>query len=190
MELKTLHNLAPNGSGLSVAKGVHTLQYRTAVESDGIIFYTDTLYREIIIDDGTIDKPIFTIRTIINKEDFDITNTKSPLVIRGLSQYVPYSLEIATYYPGDTSSLTTIIEIAGNSYSQELSKGVVTTINIIPAINGSSSVKIYAGSSDIREIPVIIEKNSLNLEELGESAGLEFNFTAEGRNNSSTNKDQ
>ena len=190
LELKTLHNLAPDGSGLSVAKGIHTLQYRTSVESDGITFYTDTLYREIIIDDGTIDKPVFTIRTVINKENFDITKTKDPLVIKGLSQYVPYSLEIATYYPGDAASLTTTIEIAGNSYKQELSKGIVTTINIIPAINGSSSVKIYAENSDVREIPVIIEKNSLNLEELGESAGLEFNFTAEGRNNHSTNKDQ
>ena len=190
LELKTLHNLAPDGSGLSVAKGIHTLQYRTSVESDGIVFYTDTLYREIIIDDGTIDKPVFTTKTIISKEDFDVTQTKEPLIIKGLSQYVPYSLEIATYYPGDAASITTIIEIAGNRYSQELPKSTVTAINIIPAINGSSSVKIYAEGSDIREIPVIIEKNSLNLEELGESAGLEFNFTADGRNNSSTNKDQ
>ena len=190
LELKTLHNLAPDGSGLSVAKGIHTLQYRTSVESDGIVFYTDTLYREIIIDDGTIDKPVFTTKTIISKTDFDVTKTKEPLIIKGLSQYVPYSLEIATYYPGDAASITTIIEIAGNRYSQELPKSTVTAINIIPAINGSSNIKIYSEGSDIREIPVIIEKNSLNLEELGESAGLEFNFTADGRNNSSTNKDQ
>ena len=190
LELKTLHNLAPDGSGLSVAKGIHTLQYRTSVESDGIVFYTDTLYREIIIDDGTIDKPVFTTKTIISKTDFDVTKTKEPLIIKGLSQYVPYSLEIATYYPGDAASITTIIEIAGNRYSQELPKSTVTAINIIPAINGSSNIKIYTEGSDIREIPVIIEKNSLNLEELGESAGLEFNFTADGRNNSSTNKDQ
>lgn len=190
LELKTLNNLVPNGSGLSVAKGVHTLQYRTSVESNEITFYTDTLYREIIIDDGTIDKPVFTVRTTINKEDFDTAETKKPLTIKGLSQYVPYSLEIATYYPGDAASLTTTIEAAGNIYRQELPKSTVTAINIIPAINGPSSVKIYAESSDVREIPVIIEKNSLNLEELGKSAGLEFNFTAEGRTNHSTNKDQ
>ena len=107
-----------------------------------------------------------------------------------MSQYVPYSFTLATYYPGDAASLATTITIDGMSttYSQALENSKTVTLEIIPSINGDTTLTINGGGSN-RVIPVSIEKNALGLSELTEEDGLVMSFSAEGRTNTSTNKD-
>ena len=189
INLNSLSNLVADGERIpSVANGRHSLQFRTYVESNGVKFYTDTLYRDVIINtDSTLTTPVFTIATTIPKEKF---NAQDDVQLYGLSQYVPYEFTTATYYPGDAASLSTEITIDGMStvYSIALENKVPVTLEIIPSISGDTTLFIKS-SETTRSIPVTISENSLGLSELGESDGLVMNFAADGRTNFSLNRD-
>ena len=186
--LKNLTDLAPHAE---VTSGVHNMKFRTYVISNGSKFYTDTLYREIIINnpEAELTTPVFTIETTIPKENFDEDNASEPIQLYGLSQYVPYDFTIATYYPGDAASLTTEISIAGMStvYTEALENNNPITLEIVPSINGSTTLTIKCAESE-KTIDLTISENTLGLSELGEEDGLVVSFAADGRTNSSLNK--
>jgi hypothetical protein len=186
--LKNLTDLAPHAE---VTSGVHNMKFRTYVVSNGSKFYTDTLYREIIINnpEAELTKPVFTIETTIPKENFNEDNASEPIQLYGLSQYVPYDFTIATYYPGDAASLTTEISITGMStvYTEALENNNPITLEIVPSINGSTTLTIKCAESE-KTIDLTISENALGLSELGEEDGLVVSFAADGRTNSSLNK--
>lgn len=188
MILKNLTNLA---SGAEVTSGVHNLKFRTYVISGGSKFYTNTLYRDIIINNpgAELTNPVFAIETTIPKENFNDQNSSETIQLYGLSQYVPYEFTVATYYPGDAASLATEIRIDKMStvYSVALENGVPVTLEIIPSICGSTNLFIEGGDT-VRTIPITISENALGLSELGEADGLVISFSADGRTNSSLNR--
>lgn len=174
---------------LSLISGVHTLQFRGYVISNGQNFYSDTFYREVILNnsDALLESEVFTVKTTIPKESFK--DPKQELRLYGMEQYVPYKLSIATYYPGTSAYIETEVSIDNmeTNYNINLSKSSEFNLEIIPSISGDSNINIKSDSVS-RKIPVTIQKNRLGLSE--NTNLLELNFSSDGRTNSSTNKDE
>ena len=183
-----------------ISSGLHSLCLRAYVISDGTPFYTDVLYFNIIINntDDELTTPVFPIKTTIPKEYFTENLLKQEPALYGLSQYVPYNFTLATYYPGDAAYIDTTISIKGmdTEYKQQLSKRLSNeettnysvTLQIVPTINGDTTLTISADGAE-RSFDFTISPNSLGLAEIDESEGLTMAFSAEGRTNTSSNRD-
>ncbi len=183
-----------------ISSGLHSLCLRAYVISDNEPFYTDVLYYNIIINniDDELSAPVFPIKTVIPKEYFTESLLKQEPTLYGLSQYVPYDFTLATYYPGDAAYIDTTISIKGMSteYKQQLSKRLSNeestnysvTLQIIPTINGDTTLTISANGAE-RSFDFTISANDLGLTEIDESEGLTMAFSSEGRTNTSSNRD-
>ena len=179
---------------------MHSLCLRAYVISDNEPFYTDVLYYNIIINniDDELSAPVFPIKTVIPKEYFTESLLKQEPTLYGLSQYVPYDFTLATYYPGDAAYIDTTISIKGmgTEYKQQLSKRLSNeeatnysvTLQIIPTINGDTTLTISANGAE-RSFDFTISANDLGLTEIDESEGLTMAFSSEGRTNTSSNRD-
>ena len=187
-----LTNMAPDGVVVSVLSGVHSLQFRGFVESNGSKFYSDTFYREIIINNNNeLTNTVFAIKENIPKDIFDNPKDNVPDKIKlyGLEQFIPYDFSISTYYPGSLEYIETVVSLERmkTKYPINLKKGHTYDLQITPDVSGNTKLLIKSGDT-IREINTVINKNSLGLEE--DSTLLEFYFKSDGRTNSSSNKDK
>ncbi len=187
-----LENMAPDGKVFSITSGVHSLQFRAFVDSNGTKFYSDTFYREVIINrsDSKLDLPVFAIKETIPKESFKLPKDNTPELIKlyGLEQFIPYDFSIATYYPGSIEYIETVVSLDGMdvSYPINLEKNKVYDLQITPTISGDSVLHIKS-SEYSRNIETNIGTNKLGLQE--DTTLLELYFKSDGRTNNSTNKD-
>ena len=164
-----LTNMAPDGVVVSVLSGVHSLQFRGFVESNGSKFYSDTFYREIIINNNNeLTNTVFAIKENIPKDIFDNPKDNVPDKIKlyGLEQFIPYDFSISTYYPGSLEYIETVVSLEGmkTEYPINLKKGYTYDLQITPDVSGNTKLIIKSGDTII-EINTVINKNSLGLEE-------------------------
>lgn len=171
----------------ALATGVHNVQIRAYTLVGGEKFYTDTLYREImVVNEPFYTETLFAVKAIIPKE-FGIIEPDSPFMLYGAEQYLPYNVKFATNKSGDveikfgdsSSELTTLSII-------EVVQGMLADFSITPKSSGLHVIRLSTADSS-REINILISETSLDLKEITDA--LEFSFTARGRSNSAVDKD-
>ena len=171
----------------ALSTGIHNVQFRAYTLVGGEKFYTDTLYREImIVNEPFYNETLFAVKAIIPKE-YGIIGPDSIFMLYGAEQYLPYNIQFATNKSGDvsikfgvfSSELTTLSTI-------EVIQGVLSDFSITPKTSGLHVIRL-ATADFSRVINILISKTSLDIKEITDA--LEFSFTARGRSNSDIGKD-
>lgn len=165
----------------NLANGIHTLQSRAYTIINGEKFYTDTLYRELMVTSGNNNDNMLAIATTL-PHSHGLVSTQNALTLYGAEQYIPYTIRFATRKSGDVvitldnSTLTTLHATAGSE------------VNYTLTYNKAGVLKLsFAGNGVNREVPISINNTSLNIEEI--NTQLTFDFNANGKSNSAVDKD-
>lgn len=165
----------------NLANGIHTLQSRAYTIINGEKFYTDTLYRELMVTSGNNNDNMLAIATTL-PHSHGLVSTQNALTLYGAEQYIPYTIRFATRKSGDVvitldnSTLTTLHATAGSE------------VNYTLTYNKAGVLKLsFAGNGVNREVPISINNTSLNIEEI--NTQLTFDFNANGKSNSAIDKD-
>ena len=165
----------------NLSSGIHTVQSRAYTLINGEKFYTDTLYREIMVTNGSSNENMIAMTASL-PNSHGIVTEQNPLVIYGAEQYIPFELRFATRKSGELSVL-----LGGEPLTTLLmSSGKESTYQIVSNKSGTLQLS-FSGSGIERVVSVSVNKTTLNLEEIDTS--LVFDFSARGKSNSSVNKD-
>ena len=165
----------------NLASGVHTLQSRAYTVINGEKFYTSTLYREILVNNGDVTGNLVAVATEL-PQSHGIVTSENPLVFYGVEQYIPYEVRFATRRTGDVTIslggevLATVTSTAGSESLYSITSSKAGTLPIKFSVDGVD-----------REVPVSVNTSSLDIEEI--TNALTFDFRAVGKSNASTDKD-
>lgn len=166
----------------NLSQGVHTLQMRAGTTVEGDSFYSDTLYREILVYTNTGIDTMTAIAMTVPAKHGILSSRK----LYGMVQYVPYVLTFATYTP-KAAAVDVDVRIDGVSQGTVRSEnGVVNEFTVATSASGSATIAFVTdgGSSSIG---AVIEETTLNISEIKD--GLQLNFRAVGKSNNATDKD-
>lgn len=167
----------------SLSQGKHGLQIRAYSVINGERFYSNLIYKDLIVYDGSNKNTIIGLGVSLPPSDSILS---SDLVIKGAVQYLPFPIDFATFNPLGTS---VEVEISVDSVVQTrvLSEsGVVNSFIYTPTTFGTKIVKFSAGSTSYLATLEVAESNNA-LEEITDA--LELDLRASGKSNSSTDRD-
>ena len=165
----------------NLTSGIHTIQSRAYTLINGEKFYTDTLYREFMVNNGDTTSNLVAVAANL-PHSHGIVNESNPFVIYGVEQYIPYAVRFATRKTGTVSVyLASELLSVVNSVA-----GTESSYTITSSKSGTLALK-FAVDNIEREIPVSVNQTSLNIEEIKTS--LSFDFRATGKSNTSVDKD-
>lgn len=165
----------------NLTSGIHTIQSRAYTLVNGEKFYTDTLYREIMVNNGDTNANVVAVAANVPHSHGIITGS-NPFLFYGAEQYIPYEIRFATRKTGNVSVYLSG-ELAGTLTS---SANTESRYSVTSNKAGTLSVKFSVDGVE-REIPLSVNKTSLNIEEIKTS--LSFDFRATGKSNTSVDKD-
>ena len=170
----------------NLSQGVHSLQLRSYTTVNGELFYTSTLYRDIIIYTGVKSDMIIAIATSIPSE-YGIIGSDGKVALYDMVQYVPYTLRFATYSPSNTSNVEVKVKV-DNSVKATLNSnnGIENSVVIVPTTSGTKSVEITAGNTKY-EIEAEVAPTTMNIQEI--TNGLVMDFVASDKTNNSSDRD-
>ena len=170
----------------NLSQGVHSLQFRAYTTVNGELFYTSTLYRDIIIYTGVKSDMIIAIATSIPSE-YGIIGSDGKVALYDMVQYVPYTLRFATYSPSNTSNVEVKVKV-DNSVKATLNSnnGIENSVVIVPTTSGTKSVEITAGNTKY-EIEAEVAPTTMNIQEI--TNGLVMDFVALEKTNNSSDRD-
>lgn len=170
----------------NLSQGVHSLQFRAYTTVNGERFYTDTLYRDIIVYTGVNSEMIIAIAMTIPTEH-GIIPTGGARVIYNITQYVPYTLRFATYSPMNASNTLVNVRIDDEiKTALNSNNGVENNIVITTNTPGEKTVSIEAENT-IYDFIADVKPTTMKLYEITDA--LTLDFTASGKTNSSPDKD-
>lgn len=168
--------------GLSnLSSGIHTLQSRAYTMINGEKFYTNTLYREIIVNNGDTSANAVAVAAEI-PHSHGIVSESNPLALYGIEQYIPYEIRFATRKTGNVSIYLGDV-LTGSVVS---SAGVESRYGVTSNKSGTLTVRFSVDGVD-RDIPASVNGTTLDIEEI--ENGLSFDFRAIGKSNTSLDKD-
>lgn len=165
----------------NLTSGIHTIQSRAYTLVNGEKFYTDTLYREIMVNNGDTTANVVAVAANVPHSHGIVTGS-NPFLFYGAEQYIPYEIRFATRKTGNVSVYLSG-ELAGTLTS---SANTESRYSVTSNKAGTLSVKFSVDGVE-REIPLSVNKTSLNIEEIKTS--LSFDFRAIGKSNTSVDKD-
>lgn len=168
-----------------LTQGTHHVQFRASTVINGEKFYSKTLYREFIVYTRADKDPITSIGTEFPL-GAPIVNADEPLKLRGLSQYLPYTLKLGLFNP--TYATSTPLEIyLDDSLLTTLSmqNDKETEYELAVTSYGEKTLRLKTETT-MREIPLQIERSSTSIEEI--TQGLSLALSATGKSNASTDK--
>lgn len=166
-------------------QGSHSLQIRAYTVINGEKFYTDTLYRDLLIYTGANNDVIIGIATTIPR-DYGILGAGDKVAIYEMTQYVPYTLRFATYSPLNAAATEVIVMLDEETIGTTISKNDVENEFIITSkISGNRNLKLISDKVT-KELVASIKKTSMTI---GEIEGAIIDFSALGKNNESSDKD-
>ena len=165
----------------NLTSGIHTIQSRAYTLVNGEKFYTDTLYREIMVNNGDTTANVVAVATNVPHSHGVVTGN-NPFLFYGAEQYIPYEIRFATRKTGNVSVYLSG-ELVGTLTS---SANTESRYSVTSNKAGTLSVKFSVDGVE-REIPLSVNKTSLNIEEIKTS--LSFDFRATGKSNTSVDKD-
>lgn len=165
----------------NLASGVHTLQSRAYTIINGEKFYTNTLYREVLVNNGDVTGNLVAVATEL-PQSHGIVTSENPVVFYGVEQYIPYEVRFATRRTGDVT-----ISLGGEVLATVTSTaGSESLYSITSSRAGTLPIKFSVDGVD-REVPVSVNTSSLDIEEI--TNALTFDFRAVGKSNASIDKD-
>ena len=165
----------------NLTSGIHTIQSRAYTLVNGEKFYTDTLYREIMVNNGDTTANVVAVAANVPHSHGIVTGS-NPFLFYGAEQYIPYEIRFATRKTGNVSVYLSG-ELAGTLTS---SANTESRYSVTSNKAGTLSVKFSVDGVE-REIPLSVNQTSLNIEEIKTS--LSFDFRATGKSNTSVDKD-
>ena len=170
----------------NLQQGKHSLQFRAYTVINGENFYTDTLYRDIIIYTGVDSNLIFAVAATIPFA-YGVLGSEDTLSIYNMVQYIPYTLRFATYSPSNIANSQVVVTLDGKTVATLGSNnGVENNVSIVSKTSGNKTLVLTSGTVSY-PLNVLVAKTSMNLQEI--SMGLAFDFNAIGKSNNSSDKD-
>ena len=170
----------------NLQQGTHSLQIRAYSLVNGEKFYTDTLYRDIIIYTSVSSDVIIGIATTIPR-DFGVLGANDNVTIYGMVQYIPYTLRFATYSPTNAANTEVTIRLDG------VVKGTVNSSNgienkfILTSTSSGSKMLNLSASGVSKDIATIVQDTDMNIQEI--TNGLVLDFVASDKTNNSSDRD-
>ena len=169
----------------NLQQGKHSLQFRAYTVINGENFYTDTLYRDIIIYTGVNSNLIFAVAATIPFA-YGVLGSEDTLSIYNMVQYIPYTLRFATYSPSNIANSQVVVTLDGETIATLGSNnGVENNVSIISKTSANKTLVLTSGEISY-PLNVLVAKTSMNLQEI--STGLAFDFNAIGKSNNSSDK--
>ena len=169
-------------SGLS--EGKHNIQFRAYTMANDEKFYSQTLYRDIIVITGDSNKTILATAAEIPSGE-DIIQGGN-LTIKGVTQYISYDIKLAAYNPTGAPSNVEIYVNDDKQGEVTVSNRTVESYSLVIKDYGSKTLKLKAGTTEY-DIPIDVEQSDTDLTEI--TSGLFLDLQAVGKNNNSVNKD-
>ena len=171
----------------NLQQGRHSLQIRAYSVINGENFYTDTLYRDVMVYTGAGNGLIMGVAVTIPRA-YGIIAEGSSVGIYDMVQYVPYTLRFATYSPSNASNTEVTVSLDNETKGTIGSvNGIENTFSLVSSTSGNKSLLLKSGSVEYA-VPVVVAKTSMSLEEIKDSLVLDFN--ALGKSNNSSDRDQ
>ena len=167
------------------AQGVHTIQYRVYTVANGEKIYSDTHYVEAIVYDGTSTKSIIALTCIIPR-DKHIVDNENPLKFYNIEQFVPYNVTFGTYSPKNLAKLNVTIKLDDQVYSTIDSANNKKNVTSFLVYNNKIENVKFVTDDITRIIPLEIKDSNISIAEI--TNGLDFNFDAKGKSNTSSDR--
>ena len=168
-----------------MSQGVHSIQYRVYTVANGEKIYSDTHYVEAIVYDGTSTKSIIALTCIIPR-DKHIVDNENPLKFYNIEQFVPYNVTFGTYSPKNLAKLNVTIKLDDQVYSTIDSTNNKKNITSFLVYNNKIENVKFVTDDITRIIPLEIKDSNINIAEI--TNGLDFNFDAKGKSNTSSDR--
>lgn len=168
-----------------MSQGIHSIQYRVYTVANGEKIYSDIHYVEAIVYDRTSTNAIIALTCIIPR-DKHIVDNEHPLKFYNIEQFVPYNVTFGTYSPKNLAKLNVTIKLDDQVYSTiNSANNKKNTTSFLVYNNKIENVKFV--TDDItRIIPLEIKDSNINISEI--TNGLDFNFDAKGKSNTSSDR--
>lgn len=167
-------------------QGKHSLQFRAYTTVNGEKFYTDTLYRDIIIYTGINSDIIISIAVTI-PSSYGILGKEEQIKIYNMVQYIPYTLRFATYSPSNLKNAEVLVKVDNEVKSTVYANNdTINNVVIIPNTEGTKIISIEANNVKY-ELTADVSPTSMNIQEI--TNGLVLDFSASGKTNESADKD-
>ena len=169
----------------NLQQGRHSLQFRAYVVINGENFYTDTLYRDIIVYTGADSNLIFAVAATIPFAH-GVLGSADTLSIYNMVQYIPYTLRFATYSPSNVANSQVVVTLGGETVATLGSNnGIENNVSVVSKTSGNKTLVLTSGEVSY-SINVLVAETSMNLHEI--SLGLAFDFNAIGKSNNSSDR--
>lgn len=169
-----------------MSQGVHSIQYRVYTVANGEKIYSDTHYVEAIVYDGTSTKSILALSCIIPR-DKHIVDSDNPLKFYNIEQFVPYNVTFGTYSPKNLAKLNVTIKLDDQVYSTVDSTNNKKNVTSFLVYNNKVKDVKFITDDVTRVIPLEIKDSNISIAEI--TNGLDFNFDAKGKSNTSSDRD-
>lgn len=169
-----------------MSQGVHSIQYRVYTVANGEKIYSDTHYVEAIVYDGTSTTSILALSCIIPR-DKHIVDKDNPLKFYNIEQFVPYNVTFGTYSPKNLTKLNVTIKLDDQVYSTVDSTNNKKNVTSFLVYNNKVKDVKFITDDDTRVIPLEIKDSNISIAEI--TNGLDFNFDAKGKSNTSSDRD-
>lgn len=169
-----------------MSQGVHSIQYRVYTVANGEKIYSDIHYVEAIVYDGTSTKSILALSCIIPR-DKHIVDNENPLKFYNIEQFVPYNVTFGTYSPKNLAKLNVTIKLDDQVYSTVDSTNNKKNVTSFLVYNNKVKDVKFITDDATRVIPLEIKDSNISISEI--TNGLDFNFDAKGKSNTSSDRD-
>lgn len=169
-----------------MSQGVHSIQYRVYTVANGEKIYSDTHYVEAIVYDGTSTTSILALSCIIPR-DKHIVDKDNPLKFYNIEQFVPYNVTFGTYSPKNLAKLNVTIKLDDQVYSTVDSTNNKKNVASFLVYNNKVKDVKFITDDAARVIPLEIKGSNISIAEI--TNGLDFNFDAKGKSNTSSDRD-
>ena len=169
----------------NLSQGAHSLQIRAYTVINGEQFYTNTLYRDLLVYTGTGNDVIIGIATTIPR-DYGIIPPTDVIAIYDIVQYVPYTLRFATYSPLNAANTDVTISIDDKVKGVVGSKNGTENLFVITSTTYGSQILKLSTTDSEKEVVLSIKKTTMNIQEI---EGAVLDFTAHDKTNGSTDRD-
>ena len=168
----------------NLSQGHHSVQMRAYTVIDGETFYSDTLYRDVMVYTGANTDPVIALSATLPSSMGIITGD---LTLEGATQYIPYVIGFAVYNPMG-AAVDVVIAVDGVTQATVTAEsGVVNTFSYVATTAGSKTITFTAGTT-VRDASLNVDESDNTLEEITDA--LELDLQAIGKTNASSDRDQ
>lgn len=170
----------------NLSQGTHSLQIRAYTTINGEKFYTDTIYRDIIVYTGVSSDLIVAMAATIPSR-YGILGAGETPSLYDIIQYIPYELRFATYTSTNAQSTEVQVIIDGVLQGAVGSRnGIENKFTIISKTTGNKTLELKHGDT-VYTVPIYVAETTMNLQEI--KTDLMLDFSALGKSNGSPDRD-